>query len=502
MDLVRRHSGTTDQTGVPFMPPMPFDNTYARLPERFHVRLNPTPVAAPRILRVNLALAEELGVDPAALTAEVLAGNRVADGAEPLAAAYAGHQFGHFNPALGDGRAVLLGEVVTPSGLRRDIQLKGAGPTPWSRGGDGRAAVGPVLREYIVSEAMAALGIPTTRALAAVATGEPVYRETALPGAVLTRVAASHIRVGTFQYFAARGDAEAVKLLADHVIARHYPDAASAPNPYAAMLEGVIARQANLIANWLLIGFIHGVMNTDNCAVSGETIDFGPCAFLDEYDPAKVFSSIDRQGRYAYGNQPRIAVWNLARLAETMLPLLHENEDTAVGIAQDLLAGFSPRFEAAYFGGLRRKIGLTKDDPSDVTLVNELLKLMAESEADFTRTFRRLCDAATGDDGVRDDFTDAAAFDQWAARWRWRMGDEADSPEAIRAAMRAVNPAFIPRNHQVEAALNAAIERDDLSLFESLLTVLARPFDDQPDQAHLAAPPAPAQRVTKTFCGT
>jgi uncharacterized protein YdiU (UPF0061 family) len=482
--------------------PFPFDNSYARLPERFHVRLNPTPVAAPRILRINHALAEELGIDPAALTADILAGNRVPDGAEPLAAAYAGHQFGHFNPALGDGRAVLLGEVVTPSGLRRDIQLKGAGPTPWSRGGDGRAAVGPVMREYIVSEAMAALGIPTTRALAAVATGEPVYRETALPGAVLTRVAASHIRVGTFQYFAARGDAEAVRLLADHVIARHYPEAAGAPNPYRAFLEGVLARQAALIARWLCVGFIHGVMNTDNCAVSGETIDFGPCAFLDEYDPAKVFSSIDRQGRYAYGNQPRIVVWNLARLAETILPLLHENEETAVAIAQEVLAGFSPLFEAAYFGGLRRKIGLTKDDPSDVTLVNDLLKLMAESGADFTVTFRRLADAATGDDALRDDFTDAAAFDQWAARWRWRLGDESASPQAIRTAMRAVNPAFIPRNHQIEAALAAAIERDDLTLFEALLTALARPFDDQPEHAYLAVPPVPALRVTKTFCGT
>ena len=482
-----------------------FDNEYARLPERFHVRLAPTPVAAPRRVRVNTALATELGIDPDLLTADVLAGNQVPEGAEPLAAAYAGHQFGHFNPALGDGRAVLLGEVVTAQGQRRDIQLKGAGPTPWSRGGDGRAALGPVLREYIVSEAMAALGIPTTRALAAATTGEPVFRESPLPGAVLTRVAASHIRVGTFQYFAARGDQEAVRLLADHASARHYPEAASAPNPYRAFLDGVIARQANLIARWLLVGFIHGVMNTDNTAVSGETIDYGPCAFLDEYDPAKVFSSIDRQGRYAYGNQPRIAVWNLARLAETLLPLLDENEDAAVARAQEALAGFSPIFEAAYFGGLRRKIGLTGDSPDDVTLVNDLLKLMAENNADFTLTFRRLCDAAAdpaADAAVRAEFTDPSAFAPWAARWRQRLAAEPAAPEAIRRDMRAVNPAFIPRNHLVEAALNAAIERDDFSLFEEMLTVLARPFDDQPAFARLAVPPAPSQRVTRTFCGT
>ena len=480
---------------------IPFDNSYAHLPERFHVRLNPTPVRAPRLVRVNAGLAEQLGLDPGELSSaegvQILAGNSVPEGASPLAAAYAGHQFGNFVPRLGDGRAVLLGEVVDRQGARRDIQLKGSGPTPFSRRGDGRAALGPVLREYIVSEAMAALGVPTTRALAAVTTGEPVRRETMLPGAILTRVASSHIRVGTFQYFAARGDNEAIRLLADHVIARHYPDAAGAANPYRALLDAVVARQAALVGHWLLIGFIHGVMNTDNCSVSGETIDYGPCAFMDTYNPATVFSSIDQHGRYAYGNQPRIAVWNLARLAEALLPLLHDNEEAAVASAQESLAGFSPLFEAAYFGGLRRKIGLTSERDGDVTLVNDLLKLMAENTADFTVTFRKLPDPS-----VREEFTDPAAFDVWAARWRWRLGDETASPETIRDQMRAVNPAFIPRNHLVEAALNAAIEHEDFAPFEDLLTVLSRPFEDQPGFERYATPPLPDQRVTQTFCGT
>ena len=486
-----------------------FDNTYAALPERFHARLAPTPVAAPRLVRVNVALAERLGLDPEAVASpesvEVLAGNRVPEGASPLAAAYAGHQFGHFSPQLGDGRAILLGEIVAPDGARFDIQLKGSGRTPWSRGGDGRAAVGPVLREYIVSEAMAALGIPTTRALAAVTTGEGVRRETMLPGAVLTRVASSHIRVGTFQYFAARGDDEAIRLLADHVIARHYPEAASAENPYRALLDAVIARQAALVARWLLIGFIHGVMNTDNCSVAGETIDYGPCAFMDAYDPATVFSSIDQHGRYAYGNQPRIVVWNLARLAETLLPLLAADQDKAVEVAQDALTAFSPAFEAAYFGGLCRKIGLATEQDGDTTLVNDLLKLMAENAADFTLTFRHLCDVAgdpEADAPVRALFVGQAGFDAWAARWRWRLGEESTEPVAIRSAMRAVNPAYIPRNHRVEAALNAAIDRQDFAPFEQLLEVLARPFEERAGFEMYALPPEPEERVLQTFCGT
>jgi uncharacterized protein YdiU (UPF0061 family) len=486
-----------------------FDNTYAGLPDHFSARLEPTPVAVPRLVRVNVALAERLGLDADALASPEgvleLAGNRVPDGAAPLAAAYAGHQFGHFVPQLGDGRAILLGEVVAPDGARFDIQLKGSGRTKFSRGGDGRAALGPVLREYIVSEAMAALGVPTTRALAAVITGEPVYRETMLPGAILTRVASSHVRVGTFQYFAARADTEAVRQLADYVIARHYPDAAAAENPYRALLEGVVARQAALVAHWLLVGFIHGVMNTDNCSVSGETIDYGPCAFMDAYDPATVFSSIDQHGRYAYGNQPRIAVWNLARLAETLLPLLATDQDKAVEIAQDTLAAFSPRFEAAYFGGLRRKIGLATEQDGDITLVNDLLKLMAENAADFTLTFRRLADAAAdpaADVAVRSLFADPTAYDPWASRWRWRLGEEGRDPAAIRDAMRAVNPAYIPRNHLVEAALNAAIERDDLGPFEQLLEVLSRPFDERAEFDRYSLPPAPEERVLQTFCGT
>ena len=371
-----------------------FDNSYARLPDRFHARLDPTPVEAPQLVRVNAALARQLGIDPDALAAPdgvaVLAGNRVPPGAEPIALAYAGHQFGHFVAQLGDGRANLLGEVIGPDGLRHDIQLKGSGPTPFSRRGDGRAALGPVLREYLISEAMAALGIPTTRALAAVTTGETVWRETRLPGAVLTRVAASHIRVGTFQYFAARGDHDGVRLLADHAIARHYPDASNAENPYRALLDGVISRQADLVAQWLLVGFIHGVMNTDNCSVSGETIDYGPCAFMDAYDPGTVFSSIDQQGRYAYANQPRMALWNLTRLAECLLPLLGESED----VAKHALEAFAPRFQARYFAGLRRKIGLLTEQEGDDNLTQELLKLMAASGADFTLTFRQLSDAA------------------------------------------------------------------------------------------------------------
>jgi uncharacterized protein YdiU (UPF0061 family) len=348
----------------------PFQNSFSRLPDRFFARVLPTPVEAPRLVRLNTQLAADLGLDPDWLASregvEVLAGKRVPNGAEPIALAYAGHQFGHFVPQLGDGRAVLLGEVIDRHGVRRDIQLKGSGRTPFSRNGDGRAALGPVLREYIVSEAMAALGIPTTRALAAVATGEEVIRESYLPGAVLTRVAASHIRVGTFQYFAARGDVEAVRLLADHAIIRHYPEAAQADRPYRAFLEAVIARQADLIPRWLLVGFIHGVMNTDNTSIAGETIDFGPCAFLDAYDPAAVFSSIDQHGRYSYSNQPRIAQWNLARLAEALLPLLAEDQDSAVTYAEDALSAFGPRFEAVFHAGLRRKIGLFTEENEDL----------------------------------------------------------------------------------------------------------------------------------------
>jgi len=486
-----------------------FDNSYARLPDRFFARLPPTPVAAPRLVRLNEKLARHLGLDPAQLATlegvAILAGNRVPEHGEPLAMAYAGHQFGHFVPQLGDGRAILLGEVVDRDGVRRDIQLKGSGPTPFSRQGDGRAALGPVLREYIVSEAMAALGIPTTRTLAAVTTGETVWRETPLPGAVLTRVASSHIRIGTFQFFAARGDVDAVRHLADHVIARHYPEAAAAANRYLALLDLVISRQAELVARWLLVGFIHGVMNTDNMSIAGETIDYGPCAFMDAYDPATVYSSIDTVGRYAYGNQPRIAKWNLARLAEALLPLLADDKDAAVAEAQEVLGAFGTRFEAAYTAGLRRKLGLLQPRPDDLPLAQDLLERMAGNGADFTLTFRRLSDAAAdpeADAAVRSLFTDPAALDDWATRWRQRLAEEGGEASDLRAAMRAANPAFIPRNHLVEEAISAAVNHGDFSAFETLLTVLSTPYKDQPAFGRYADPPRPEQIVRQTFCGT
>jgi len=487
--------------------PIPFDNSYARLPDRFFAHVAPAQPRAPALIKVNGALAGDLGIDADWLSGPeglaILSGASIAEGSEPIALAYAGHQFGNFVPQLGDGRAVLLGEVVDRGGTRRDIQLKGGGRTPFSRGGDGRAALGPVLREYLVSEAMAALGIPTTRALAAVTTGDGVVRETILPGAVLTRVASSHIRVGTFQFFAARDDTEALRLLADYVIARHYPAAAEAERPYRALLDAVIAAQAALVTRWLLVGFIHGVMNTDNCSIAGETIDYGPCAFMDAYDPATVFSSIDRMGRYAYGNQPRIVHWNLTRLAETLLPLLADDHDAAVEDAQEALAAFGPMFERGYHAGLMRKLGLATEREEDVELANAILTAMAQNEADFTLVFRHLGRAATGEDEpVRSLFIDPTACDVWLTRWRERLAHEPVDAEARRAAMDAVNPAFIPRNHQVEAMIAAAVEREDYTPFETMLSVLSRPFQDQPEAAHLAAPPQPHERVAATFCGT
>ena len=487
----------------------PFENTYAALPANFFARVAPTPVDSPRLIKLNRPLAIHLGLDPDRLSspegAEILAGKRIPDGADPIAMAYAGHQFGQFVPQLGDGRAILLGEVVDADGIRRDIQLKGSGPTPFSRRGDGRAALGPVLREYIVSEAMAALGIPTTRSLAAVVTGESVMRETPLPGAVLTRIASSHIRVGTFQYFAARGDTEGVRRLADHVIGRHYPQVANADRPYYALLEAVIARQADLVARWLLVGFIHGVMNTDNTSISGETIDYGPCAFMDHYDPAMVFSSIDELGRYAYANQPRIALWNLTRLAECLLPLLADEQDKAIEVAQLALGGFAETFSAVYQAGLRSKLGLFTARDDDSALAQDLLDAMAKNQADFTLTFRRLSDATldcSDDAEVRQLFADPAAYDEWALRWRQRIGEEPQDPAARQSAMRAVNPAFIPRNHRVEAVIDAAVNRDDFAPFKELLTVLSKPYEDQPALAAYAEPPEPHQRVLQTFCGT
>jgi uncharacterized protein YdiU (UPF0061 family) len=385
----------------------------------------------------------------------------------------------------------------------RDIHLKGSGPTPFSRGGDGRAALGPVLREYLVSEAMAALGIPTTRSLAAVTTGESVFRETELPGAVLARVAASHVRVGTFQYFAARGDTEAVRSLADYVLARNYPELLETEQPYPELLEGIVRRQAELVAQWLLVGFIHGVMNTDNMSVAGETIDYGPCAFMDAYHPDTVFSSIDSFSRYAYANQPKIAHWNLARLAETFLPILSDDSRQARADAQAALNGFAPRFEVAFHSGLRRKLGLLSVCQEDGTLIRDLLAGMAQNGADFTLTFRRLADAAEGrDEPVRSLFVEPTTFDAWAGRWRERLKEEPGDAGTRRTIMQAVNPAFIPRNHQVEAAIVAAVQQSNFGPFEELLTVLARPYEDQASFASYAEPPHSHERVLQTFCGT
>jgi uncharacterized protein YdiU (UPF0061 family) len=478
-----------------------WDNSYTTLPARFFAALAPTRVAAPRLIRLNRPLAEALNLDVAGLgdgdAAAIFAGNVIPSGARPAATAYAGHQFGHFVPQLGDGRAILLGEVIGREGGRYDVQLKGAGRTPFSRGGDGRAALGPVLREYIVSEAMAALGIPTTRALAAVTTGERIVRDTGeVPGAILTRVARSHIRVGTFEYFRARGDTEGVRLLADHVIGRHYPEVAGGVLRYHGLLEAVIGAQARLIAQWQLVGFIHGVMNTDNSSVAGETIDYGPCAFMDGYHPGTVYSSIDHAGRYAYGNQPRIGLWNLTRFAETLLPLLAEGEEAAIEIAQSKLQGYAGQFESAYAAGLRRKLGLMRAEDGDFALAQDLLARMAENRADFTNMFRAL-----GSEAAREQFIDPTAFDGWAEQWQQRLAREGGPSPARDAAMRAANPAFIPRNHRVEAVISAALA-GDYAPFETLLSVLGAPYDDQPEHAAFAKPPAEDEVVRATFCGT
>ena len=460
-----------------------FDNSYARLPERFYARLPPTAVAEPKMVRFNSALAAELGIDPGPQAAKIFAGNLVPDGADPLAMAYAGHQFGQFVPQLGDGRAILLGEVIDRNGKRRDIQLKGSGVTPFSRRGDGRAALGPMLREYIIGEAMTGLGIPSSRALAVVATGEAVYRETALPGAVLTRVAASHLRVGTFQFFAARRDLDAVRRLADYAIARHFPEISG----YPAFFEKVVRAQAALVAQWLLVGFVHGVMNTDNMSISGETFDYGPCAFIDAYHPDAVFSSIDQFGRYAYGQQPRVAQWNLARLAECLLPLFADDEAKAVEIAEETLDAFPTAFEAAYTDGLRKKLGLATTQEGDLVLARELLTLMASEQADFTLTFRRLAEGRE---------TEMTGFEDWLVRWRQRQDQDDD---AQRAMMLAANPAVIARNHLVEEALAAAAS-GDLAPFDALVAALSDPFAGRDDR--YAQPPPAGQQPYVTFCGT
>jgi uncharacterized protein YdiU (UPF0061 family) len=478
-----------------------FSNSFVELPARFYVRQAPAQVAQPQLIAFNEALAGELGLAPSAEVAGIFSGNRLPSGADPIAMAYAGHQFGNFVPQLGDGRAILLGEVIDRSGMRRDIQLKGAGRTAFSRGGDGRAALGPVLREYLMSEAMHALGVPTTRALAAVSTGETVIREQLLPGAVVTRVLASNLRVGTFQYFAARGDVEAVKRLADYAIQRHYPELRRSENPYLALLSAVVEKQASLIASWLQIGFIHGVMNTDNMAISGETIDYGPCAFMDVYDPATVFSSIDQFGRYAYANQPRIAHWNLARLAETLLPLIDPDEARGIERATGVLQEFAMKFEAFQLAGLRRKLGLHTAEAGDAELAQNLLNRMQAGKADFTLVFRRLS-APGASQAAREHFEDPAPFDDWWTDWQQRLAREPMAEATRSAAMRQVNPAFIPRNYRVEEALAAAVAEADFRPFHALFEVLQHPFDDQPGNERYAEAPPPGETAYRTFCGT
>lgn len=476
------------------------DNSYARLPKAFFTSHNPHPVQSPKLVVFNDKLAASIGLNTDALKGEegvaVFAGNQIPEGASPLAQAYAGHQFGYFN-MLGDGRAVLLGEQMTPSGDRFDIQLKGPGRTPYSRGGDGRAALGPMLREYIISEAMHGLGIPTTRSLAVVTTGEAVIRETALPGAILTRVAASHLRVGTFQYAANWGTTEELKTLADYALKRHFPDVEADENRYLSLLQEVMKRQAKLISQWQLVGFIHGVMNTDNMTISGETIDYGPCAFMDVYDPATVFSSIDREGRYAYGNQPPIGGWNLARFAESLLSLLHDDQDQAVELAQETISEFPKLYQQHWLSGMRAKLGLFNEEAEDQSLVEDLLGMMQKHRADYTNTFRAL----TFDKLEGMELFETPEFSQWHERWKERLGRQQESKAASSQLMRDSNPAVIPRNHRVEEALEAA-NNGDYSVMERLLDALSRPFAHSPEQEDYCTLPAPSTRPYRTFCGT
>ena len=463
-----------------------FDNSYARLPQGFFARVAPTPVAEPHLLALNDALARRLGLDAGWLRSAdglaMLSGNGLPQGADPIAQAYAGHQFGGFVPQLGDGRAVLLGEIVAPDGARFDIQLKGSGPTPFSRRGDGRAWLGPVLREYLVSEFMNAMAVPTTRALAAVSTGETVWRENGLPGGVLTRIAASHIRVGTFQFFAVRGDETSLKELTDYVIQRHYPTA----NGPLSLLDHVVARQAETIAQWMALGFIHGVMNTDNMAISGETIDYGPCAFMDDYHPNKVFSSIDRNGRYAWAQQPQIAVWNLAQLATCLIPLMGE-KDAAIEAATKSVHNFAPLYQAAWLHRFGEKLGLS-DQGQVPHLAEGLLTIMAQQNADFTRVFAGLANGQ-----AREEFMDPGRFDEWSAEWRNQNPDE----DLVARA----NPVRIPRNHRVEGIIASAVA-GDLAPFHRLFDAVTHPRDQRPEWDDLSDAPKPEQVVHQTFCGT
>ncbi len=476
------------------------DNSYAGLSKSFFTSQKPTPVISPKLIILNYPLATSLGLNVQSLQSNdgvaVLAGNQIPEGALPIAQAYAGHQFGHFT-MLGDGRAVLLGEQITPIGKRVDIQLKGSGKTPYSRGGDGRAALGPMLREYIISEAMHALGIATTRSLAVATTGESVIRETEQPGAILTRVAASHLRVGTFQYVSKWGTVQELRALADYTLQRHFPDFDPDENRYLFLLQEVIKRQAVLIAKWQLVGFIHGVMNTDNMALSGETIDYGPCAFMDAYDPATVFSSIDVHGRYAYGNQPHIAAWNLSRFAETLLPLLHVNQEQAVKLAQDAISDFTELYHCNWLAGMRAKLGIFNEELEDESLIEGLLSMMQKYHADYTNTFRAL----TFDNRSDAVLFGTTEFDQWHKLWQARLGRQQESKDSSHQLMRSCNPALIPRNHRVEDALEAAV-KEDYSVMERLLNVLSSPYAHSPEQADYSTLPEISTSPYRTFCGT
>jgi len=499
--------------------PVAFNNSYIKLGEDFYVNSHPVPVNNPELIKFNFDLAEELGLSDTCLDSALnladctatFAGNLIPAGAEPLAMAYAGHQFGHFNPQLGDGRAILLGEIVAPDGTHFDMQLKGSGRTFFSRDGDGRAALGPVLREYLLSEAMAKMGVPTTRALAAVTTGEEVARQQLLPGGIITRIATSFVRVGTFQYFSARGNVDAIKTLADFVIEHNYPAAKTENNAYVVLLRLIVERQASLIAQWMQFGFIHGVMNTDNMSVAGETIDYGPCAFMDYFDFDQVYSSIDRNGRYAYSNQPSIGLWNLTRLAESLLPLLAEDTEAAVEIAQDILKNYADLYQQNWLDGMRVKLGLSLQLDNDNELIEDLLNIMAASKADYTLTFyylSQMSEDPTGESSSQHDkaaydlFTDARQFKQWLTKWRLRLACESLSDETRQRRMQAVNPVYIPRNHQVEAAIRAAEDFDDFSVFHDLHKVLQKPYQRQPGKDVYMLPPEPDEVVAQTFCGT
>ena len=507
------------------------DNSYAQLPQIFFTNLNPIPVSSPKLVIVNNKLAASLGLNIEYLKSEqardIFAGNKVPEGSFPIAQAYAGHQFGYFT-ILGDGRAVLLGEQISPNGERLDIQLKGSGETPYSRRGDGRAALGPMLREYIISEAMYALGIPTTRSLAVVTTGEPVYREKVQRGAVLTRVASSHLRVGTFEFASERGSVEELKALADYALQRHYNGFEESENKYLFLLKELIKRQAKLISKWQLVGFIHGVMNTDNMTISGETIDYGPCAFMDNYSPKTVFSSIDEHGRYAYGNQPVIGSWNLARLSETLLPLLHDNREKAIEIAQDAIYGYNDLYNDNYMLGMRAKLGIFNEEAGDKNLIEDLLGIMEKYNADYTNTFYELSQSneLSQDDnlGNNNDLKENTCLNQdinlnkgttqnielyksdeflkWQKAWQSRLERQQESKDMSRKLMQQSNPAIIPRNHRVEEALEAAVNNDDYSLMSSLLEALSKPYNYENVNLEYSKLPPSSKTPYRTFCGT